>query len=274
MIDGMFNHLQPYNWIVALVAIGLLLPYVVGPILIRRSVTQKLDPDLVPFPPDHPSLPADVAQHFREATRQLVEAGFEVLTGFGLPRQTPRVRAVLILFANRVTKEAAMATAMYGDLPDGPQLQTAYVEIISLFRDGALVQTNNSRVLGAFPKRPGVFTTQFPQVHNIARLVTLHRALVERYGGVGEKRLRLDEEFHGDARAYLAACMREELERQVPNGYMFLSESEGLFRPTWKGAFLMTWKQLFPFKQLREAYRDRRAKQLVAEIEGQGKLDI
>jgi hypothetical protein len=269
----MFEHVPPYVWLIILVAVSVLLPYIAGPFLVRQNVTNKVDPDLVPFPPDHPSLPADVADNFDIARQRLNESGFEAISGFGLPRQMPRVKAVLLLFANRATKEAAMATAIYADLPEGGKLKAFYIEVISLFRDGTLVQTNNCSVLGSFPRKAGVHTVQLPQVRDIGLLVRIHRVRTEPFGGISERKLRLDEEFRGDARAYLAACMREELERQIPTGYMFLSEAEGLFRPTWKGAFLMTWKQLFPFKQVRAALRDRKANALLAELKAQGKLD-
>ena len=39
---------------------------------------------------------------------------------------------------------------------------------------------------------------------------------------------------------------------QIDTGYMYLSPHERLYRPTWKGAFLMTWGQLWPFKAIRQ----------------------
>lgn len=262
-----------YSWILIFVAATLALPYVIGPFLIRRNVTHQTEPELVPFPPDLPSLPDDVAATFAAATHQLGAVGFEVLSGFGLPRQMPNVKAVVLLLANRATKDMAMATAIYGEAADGTRLQTHYVEIVSTFRDDTVVQTNNCDQLSAFRTRPPLYTTQFPQVADAARLFRLHTALGRRYAPAAGKTMPLDEEFGGDAQAYLAAALREELDRQILTGYMTRDDAAGLYYPTLKGAYLMTWGELFPFKQLRRLRRDRKAKVLFAELEAEGALD-
>lgn len=259
-----------YSWILFVVAGAVLLPYVVGPFLVRRNVTHKLDPDLVPFPPDLPSLPDDVAATFGAATRQLGGVGFEVLSGFGLPRQMPNVKAVVLLLANRATKDMAMATAIYGEAADGTRMQAHYVEIAACFRDDTVVQTNNCDQLSAFRTRPPLYATQFPGVKDAARLFRLHTALCRKYAQAAPKSMPLDEEFGGDARAYLAAALREELDLQVPAGYMCRDEAAGIYYPTIKGAFLMTWGELFPFKQVRLLRRARKAKELLAELEAEG----
>lgn len=66
--------------------------------------------------------------------------------------------------------------------------------------------------------------------------------------------------------------MREELEGQIDTGYMFLASGGDVFRPTWKGAFLMCWALLFPWEQIRFARRDRKAARLLEELRAEGKL--
>jgi hypothetical protein len=256
-----------WGWYLLLLLGVLLLPHIMGPIRIHRTITHKVEPKLLPFPADHPGLPEEVEDHFQRVTEQLAKVGFEVVQGIALPGNVPKVKALLMMFANRTTKDIAMATVMYVDTPQAPKLQTAHVDIGARFRDGTLVLTNNCARLGTFSKRPNAYTTQFPMVRTADRLFRLHSQLVEMHGS-GEKILRLDEEFHGDAVATLAKGMREEIEAQVANGCMYLSEQEGLFRLTWKGAILMTWKLLPPLKQIRHALLERKARRLLAELEG------
>jgi hypothetical protein len=104
-------------------------------------------------------------------------------------------------------------------------------------------------------------------VEEPARLYRLHQALVERERNSSGKILRVDEEFNGDAAAYLAASVVEDLEGQVGTGYFHRSEHEKSYRPTWKGVFIMTWQELWPFKAIRRARRDHKARQLLAELE-------
>ena len=203
-----FNDPSFLFWLVVAFAAMFLLPYVVGPILLRLTMTQQADPEVVPFPIDHPELPQPVREHFDDVTDELTAIGFDSVAGLALPRQMANVKAVILMFANRTTKDAAIATAIYADKLD-PPLQTAYVEIISRYRDGTLVQTNNSNQIGAFPTKQGVTTTQISTVTKADRLYRVHQALAERHGSSAGKLQRLDEEFHGDAAAYrLGRCVK------------------------------------------------------------------
>lgn len=264
----MFNH-SIFLWFAVAFAAMLVLPYLLGPILLRLNMTQQAHPEVVPFPIDHPGLPEDVREHFDTVTEEMARVGFEPVAGLALPRQMPDVKAVLVMFANRTTKDAAIATAIYADKLD-PPLQTSYVEIISRFRDGRMVQTNNSQQMGAFPMKEGVSTIYFPSVQRADRLYRVHQALADRFARDAVKVLRLDEEFHGDAAAYLTRALREELEGQIDTGYMFLSPDGEVFRPTIKGAFLMCWALLFPFKQIRFARRDAKEKRILEELRAEG----
>jgi hypothetical protein len=244
----------------------ILIPFVLGPIFIRFSMRQSAEPDVTTFDPEHPKLPPEVKTHFRNVTETLGAEGFDVVGGLALPHQMPNVRLVMLAFAHRPNKDAAIAPLIYAETPMGTQLQTAYVEIISRYRDKTLVQTNNSHVLGAFGPRPMTTTTQFPTIEDPARLYRLHRAMDERHAG-DVKFLRLDEEFRGNPVAYLKFAMIEELEGQVEAGTMYLSESEKVYRPTWKGAFKFVWQELWPWKAIRLRKRKKKAERLLRELE-------
>jgi hypothetical protein len=261
------DFLRDYWYILAILGGLLLLPYILGPVLIRFTLTQKAEPQLDPFPPDHPRLPREVARHFRRETAELEPLGWEPIVGLALPNQTPRVKAVLVFFINRQNKDAAIAVCMYADAPEGTSLQTAYVEIVTRYRDGEVVQCNNSDQMSAFPDRPGYTTGRFPMVSSATRLYRLHQALCKRQNNNSGKVNRLDEEFHGDAGEYLSYAMVEEMEGAAAAGYMYHSQSEGLYRPTWPGAFIMTWQELWPFKAIRKARRNARARRMLDDLE-------
>jgi len=104
--------------------------------------------------------------------------------GLALPNQTPRVKALVLMYANRAEKDAAIATVMYAKGPDGTKLQTAYVEIISRYANGTLVQTNNSSQLGAF-KAGRTSHDAVPHGTRRCSALRLHQALAERTGDRG-----------------------------------------------------------------------------------------
>src|SRR5712692_11607489 len=105
--------LSPLLYILGAGLFVLLLPYVVGPLLIRRTLKLSAEPRLIPFALDHPSLPPEVARDFDTVTEQLRPAGFEPVAGLALPGQVPNVRSILLLLANRTARDAALVSAMY-----------------------------------------------------------------------------------------------------------------------------------------------------------------
>jgi hypothetical protein len=265
----------PFHWYVFMaVAVALAtLPYWAGPLLIKFTLVQSAEPEFEPLSLQSRSLPRMVVDHFHEVTAELEPLGFEVVEALAMPYQVRNVKAMLLLFSHAKNKDAALASAIYAEhWPEqapvaGRALKTFYVEFISRFRDGALFQTQNSDQLSAFAPVAGRTTFRLPMVEEPARLYRLHQALVERERNSSGKILRVEEEFKGDAAAYLAAGVVEELEGQVETGYFYRAPDGSSYRPTWKGVFIMTWQELWPFKAIRRARRDRKARQLLAELE-------
>jgi hypothetical protein len=246
-----------------IVLLLVLLVYGGIPLIVRQSVKQPAVPQLIPFPLDHPDLPAEVGQEFQSVIDQLRPAGFEPITGFAMPNATSNVKSIVLFLVNRQAKDIATATVTHA-----PPLLSFYVEFFSHFRYGTRQNTNNSRTdLEIFAPWPLRKTYQFPQVRDAGQLYRLHQALIAR-SGMRDKVFRLDEEFHGDAAAALATWGTEVLVgHAVGPGYMYLSPSENVYRLTWKGTFLVTWKLLWPRTAIRRAARYRKARRLLAELE-------
>jgi hypothetical protein len=257
--------LSPLVYILAAGLLVLLAPYVVGPLLIHRTLKLAAEPRLIPFALDHPSLPREVARDFQTVTDQLRPVGFEPVAAFALPEQTPKVRAILLLLANRQARDLALASANYAEKPTGPPQRIFYVEFVSRFRDGTVVHSNNSPQQGVFGPRPTHTAGRFSMVKEADRLYRLHQALVDRHPG-GIKVFRLDEEFAGDAQTTVATSLVEEMEAQLETGYLYLSPEERAYRPTWKGACLMTWKLVWPVKAIRRLRQEREAARLLTEL--------
>ncbi|MBI1901114.1 MAG: hypothetical protein HYS13_08395 [Planctomycetia bacterium] len=261
-------------WATALgviVALCALVPYILLPLFIRSTFRQPAQPQLVAFDPNHPQLPAEVVGHFVRVRQALEPSGFETVAGLFLPGPLPNVRAVILLLVNRAAGDAAIATAIYADELEGTRLQAAYVEFVTRFRDRTFVQTNNSPEISSFAdKRDKGTTVQFPMVADAGRLYRLHRALADRHAGGSGRTLPLYEQFNGDAVAYMTSAITDELEDASSMGYLYRT-GDGTYRATWGGAFRMTWKELWPQKPLRRRRRQRKAEQLLAEIEGHGR---
>jgi hypothetical protein len=241
--------------------------YVVAPVRIRFHLRHAARPRYVSFSLDDVTLPWDDIRDFEAVIDQLRPAGFEPVAVIALPRATLNIKSVQLYLANRRDKDLAGATAMYATTDGITRRVNFHVWISSRFRDSAVVMVSNSTHVSSFPPRPGFTTGRFPGVRDAARLYRLQQAMVER-SGLTDKAFRLDEEFGGNAAAYQSASSFEELQDAARAGYMELSPEGDTYQPTWKGAFLMTWRQLWPAKLILLAAQDYRAYRLVAQLEG------
>ncbi len=251
---------------IALVLMGIAAAfmYVGGPLLIYFSHKQTARPNLVLFQPGVTPLPADVDQYFHATSWALAQQGFEIVTGMFLPSQVENVIVALIFLVNRQEKDGAICVAMHNKAPG--MMQTFFhAEFVTRYRDGRVIQTNNAQSLSAFPVPPECTNSYLPSVLDPVQLYCVHRAVCRRQGG-GQKILRLDEQYGGDALRYMSDAMIEELDAATKAGYMRLVEGEGVYRPTVAGAIKMTYGELWPYKGVRLRWRRERERQLLAEL--------
>jgi hypothetical protein len=233
--------------------------YVGGPILVRLTMKQKAAPVFEPLHPD--KTPAEAARHFEEAGRALSGEGFVEATRLALSGFTPNTTILLAAFENHATQDAAIAVAAYVDVRETTQLKTTYVEFSNAFTDGRSVSTNNSAELSVYREPEWRVMTQF-QVKDCALLYRIHQALVQRARGTKKPLPRRD-----GWDALLREAIVREITSQIEPGYMQLLPSADYYAPTWKGAFLMTWKLLPPFKGILLRARERRAEKTLAELQ-------
>jgi hypothetical protein len=182
------------------------------------------------------------------------------------------VTTFYLLMAQRANKDYALTTVAYGRVPvrengelrEVTRLASSSTECFSRFRDGTQACTSNSALVPSFPPGASSSIERFPMIADSAKLYSLHQSHLKKHQGTSMKFLRVDE-FRGDMGAYLNCVRREQFNEQVSAGYFYLSEEEGVYRPTLKGAYLMTWRQLEPFKSFARKRIERRGVQLLKE---------
>jgi hypothetical protein len=258
----------PFDWILLIaggIALLLLLPFVLGPLLIYSTHKQAALPELEPFLPGQTPLPANVDRYFSQACWALNAEGFEIISGMFLPRQIEHVIGALIMLANRRDRDTVIVVALHADPPGGTPMTQMHVEVVTRYRDGRIVQTGNPQQLSAFPPPPNCVNSFFPSIAEAAQLYRLHRAITQRHGS-GEKILRLDDDFAGDSVRYMQFSLIEELNHACEAGYMRLDRAAGVYRPTVKGATIMIWQEMWPFKSIRIARRARNERRLLEEL--------
>lgn len=254
--------------IIAVVAAVIALPFVGLPLFILAKQRFEAKPKIVPFDVDDYDWPRDIDRLFKKTIPALEEEGFEVIDGMFLPSIVPNVKTALVLMANRAERDAAIVTAIFGMPVQPGSPKSLHVEFGTEFDDDHDVDTNNSKELSSFPTPPNTTKHFLPQVKSPHTLYRIHRALCDRHADRPRKRWSLDEKFDGDGARLLQYAVKKEFDLAVTDGY--LSCDGTYYKPTVKGAFLMVWKELPPWKPIRKMQRDKQANALLAELEREG----
>ena len=237
-------------------------PYVLGPVLVYRRQRQNPRPSLVPFDAAQHQLPQTLAAAMQQNAASLEQSGFtKVADLFRIDRST-RMRVILL------DTPGGDLGLVLGVLPIvRPERGVCTVELVARFEGDRSLTVQNTPIPGAFARVPGRDKERFRSVRDPARLYRIYQALlVRRYGATR----RAPPDHREDPAGFLAAAMARELRQQVDTGYFRLDSTADTYRPTWKGAWLMCWKLMQPFRDVREWRSDRRASALLRELNVEG----
>src|SRR5262245_32887030 len=169
-----------FEWLAVVVAVGAIVVYVLGPLLLLANYRMSFPPEIVYFDAKSPKLPAEIAGFLGPAREEVVELGFRPVTHFCLPNAVTNVQSFSVMLVNDETLDGAMISCIYGrsDSAAGTNLNKVhYLEFITRFRDGVCLQTTNSPVVGAFRKKPDDHTVHFWDVRHPAELYRLHQQI-------------------------------------------------------------------------------------------------
>ncbi len=234
-----------------LFVVVVLAPFVLGPIMVHRNQWSGLEPQYQVFDPEGRGSPPELAGHYAWTAKELGSLGFGPECSVRNSKSSPNASGFVSLFRDRRHREVAKiltAVAVQGPIRNA----TSFVVFVTEFADGTEVMTSNNPSSKVFPsRRPPFHGFTFPRVPEIDRLLALHRALVRRYE---DGLIRVDP-VGDDPHEYLR--QRDHvlpLTRCVAHGYYYIDKLAGLYRPTWKGAILMSWKLTPPIKQVRQAW--------------------
>lgn len=257
-----------------IVIAGLIAAYfLLTPLLIMQTLKLEARPKIVPFDAEEKPPPRDIIKYYEKMDNGLTAAGFEQLAGVLLPSPVPNVRVILWLYVHRPNRDAAMVTAMWGMSAGAPPMKTRYVEILSEYEDGPWEQilTNTNTEVNAFRQPPTHLISRMPHMKQADQLYRYHQMIVRREGLESGKVLSILDRFDGDITRYLQEkVLCEEYDRQVEYGVLRRSPSGKYYKPTFLGAYPMTWKQLFPIKQIILGRFEKQGKKLEAELQAQG----
>ncbi len=167
-----------------------------------------------------------------------------------------------ILLQRPETGELALAVAAFSAARPA-RVVASYVELPTRFADGRSVTLNNNPRVGVFTPGSKRVVVQLPDIRDPVRLYRIKQAYLQGHFGRSTTR---PFDHQDDPARFLSEAMLRELTEQVEAGTWRRDEVTHTFRPTFSGAWQMTWRLLPPFRAIRMARLRRRAAALLQEL--------
>jgi hypothetical protein len=244
----------------ALAAYLLVALYVYAPLKVRRKEVKPLDVHFDPV--EIPDLPADVSEAFFRASRDLAAAGFRATGTIGRHNAESSSDSFVSVWINPSVSDAAQIIGVLTPSPMGGYKVVTLVTFGTEFTDRTEILTGNSPSPSVFPSDPLASYIRCPGVWDCDLLYRFHQARVRR-----DARGRIPTlERIIDPVEVMRIEHTQTFERLIAAGYYALNTSARRYEPTLKGAYLMTYKLLPPFKQIQKLRRDRLADRTLREL--------
>ena len=231
-----------YTIILCLIAVvlGILIipPFIVLPVIARFKMRFPYDSELALI--SHEYLPKYISEVFSQTWHMIRPDGFEAVMDVLEPEQEPAMTTTYFrFFVNLKERDMAFAMISIGGSGEEKQVTGGFMEFWTDFASGNRITTNNNGTPPTFRDVPESPTFRYPGEMDMHILYTIHQKNLSIYGG--EEKILPPE---GEEFKYMRDLLMKDMEMQVSTGYLYLDKSLSMYRPTWKGAFLMTWKNV------------------------------
>jgi hypothetical protein len=228
-------------WLYACGAVGLL--HVAGPIMVHSAYrfAAKCNPAEIPTS----ELPEAVAAHIVPRIVEMERLGFALVGCYDCGELAVRTRSYVAYFCNRADNDFANVTVTMS-----PRGVSSYFEFSTRFSNGFAIETNTNSVLPLTPGNPVIRVFRFADIWEAKALYEMHRQLLEKYA-VG---LYPQGEPKGQEIKRWVRTTENYGPRHEKIGYMVLAEDGASYRLTWKGAFLVALRGLWPTSLLRKLH--------------------
>lgn len=228
-------------WLYACGAIGLL--HLAGLLVVRSAYrfAAKCDPVEIPTG----ELPATVASHIVPRIVEMEHLGFAAVGCYDCGELSVQTRIYVAYFCNRAYNHFANVTAMVS-----PRGISSYFEFSTRFSSALTIETNTNSVLPLTPGNPAVRAFRFPDIREPKTLYEMHRHLLAKHA----EGLFPQGEPAGQEMKRWVRTAENYGRRHEKIGYMVLAEDGTSYRLTWKGAFLVALRGLWPTSLLRRLH--------------------
>jgi hypothetical protein len=240
--------------------------YIYAPLKIKGKEGKPLDITFDRI--ELPQLPPEVSAAFYSACRDLAAGGFTALGT--LRRHVPATRqdSFVSIWINPRANDSAQIIGVCTPSAAGRRRVVTLTVFHTEFSDETSIVTSNSPSPSCFPRDRQTSAVRCPGIYDCGQLYRFHQARVnrDRRGRVANLR-RVSDALERMRWEHAATY-----ERLIEAGYYTLDATAQRYQPTLKGAYLMTYKLLPPFKQIQKARKDRLADRTLRDL-GFGGLD-
>ena len=223
----------------------LLFPYLCGPFLIWFTQRFNRNFTMEPVDPQDPSLPLEIREFFSQTYQTIRPLGFRYHSLYLVPDLIENVSTIFAIYENREDRSLALTASVYAASPDGlVRIRDQHAQFACAFENGQVYSVNNCQQIGAFGIVPHRIVHAFRKTQDAAELFQLFR--VGRHDlGQRSKTLPPVNEMH----LLVKKNLLDELESQFSIGYLKPTSDQSKIAPTFLGACVMVWTNLFPGRQ-------------------------
>lgn len=252
----------PVSSFLFLLALVPIVIWIYLPIFVHSTHWLGTDPASQPFDPDDLDLPKDVSSNVRAVAPDFERLGFSIVAHLRRSKyhSSDTEAFVTLLMSGEAGQVARVGTIVLR--ANGRVNKSMVVSFVTEFTDETVLATSFSTLAGATRIGFREGSVSFPDRVEVSRLYEVHRAALARYCGDGIRR----DLTRVNPVDYQREVNARELNKLVESGLYYLDIERQVYRLTWKGAFLISWRVLWPAKPIRAMRRRSKAARLLREL--------
>jgi hypothetical protein len=237
--------------------------WIVPPFKLKRIHWTTADPNYEPLDLQSEQAPRLVTESVAAISPQLESLGFMNRGHFRISNSVPNAGAHVTLFENRQSRQYAKLSSVFIMAGGVRTVKTTSLGFFTDFDDGLTLVTANNKTRPLTPRiRTHEGSLAVPWIGDPRRLYEIHNACISHFGN-GASRVDIPIK---DSIDFLRKSHLKETAKFAESGYYYLDEDARVYRLAWRGAILMTWKQLWPIKPIRVALASRRSARVLHEL--------
>jgi hypothetical protein len=210
------------------------------------------------------NIPAKVLEILKTTGNSFQKEGFSHIGEFRQVENLKNTDTYYSLWVNKETKDNALiAVIETKNTLINSIIRTIFIEYITDYGSGTEINTNNSGMPNIFKYLENKVIIKIPGLNDPQKLYKIHNKMLDKFAINSEKKLP----EAGTEKEVMVDGLISELNRQEEYGYYKFDNITDKFLLTWKGATIMTFKLIEPFKSIFVSQINKQAKKILNELE-------